>query len=262
MGCQVRTPSIGAEGLRHSETTRWGYSRENDGMKHKKPAFETDQDLTAIMTRHGKCTYLLLSLLGLILLFPYTNGEFSGRIVLSILFALVLIGGAFAIGRNPKMVVIGFGLAILSVGLQWTALLTNIAALFRLAGLAYIVFLVLTIGEVLKYLLRKGPVTADKLHGALAGYIMLALLWAFIYTITESFTPGSFNLPHVDTADPHAFYHLLYFSLTTLTTVGYGDITPVTDQAMSFVMTEQFSGVFFVGVLIARLAGMYPTDKK
>jgi hypothetical protein len=54
---------------------------------------------------------------------------------------------------------------------------------------------------------------------------------------------------------------LLYFSFTTLTTAGYGDITPVTDQARSFVMIEQFSGVFFVGILIARLAGLYPPQK-
>ena len=46
-------------------------------------------------------------------------------------------------------------------------------------GMTYALFLLFTIGEVLAYILKKGPVTADKLHGALAGYIMLAFLWAF-----------------------------------------------------------------------------------
>jgi hypothetical protein len=59
-----------------------------------------------------------------------------------------------------------------------------------------------------------------QLHGALAGYIMLAILWAFIYSFVESFTLGSFRFEHVDATDPHAFYRLLYFSFTTLTTVG------------------------------------------
>jgi hypothetical protein len=128
--------------------------------------------------------------------------------------------------------------------------------------ISYVVILILTIGEVFRYILRKGPVTADKLHGALAGYIMIAFLWTFIYALIESFTPGSFTLEKVYSADdPHAFYRLLYFSFTTLTTAGYGDITPVTDQARSFVMIEQFSGVFFVGILIARLAGLYPPQK-
>lgn len=48
----------------------------------------------------------------------------------------------------------------------------------------------------------------------------------------------------------------------TLTTVGFDDITPATDQARSLVMIEEFTGVFFVGILIARLAGLYPPEKK
>jgi ion channel len=103
----------------------------------------------------------------------------------------------------------------------------------------------LTIGEVFRYILKRGPITADKLHGALSGYIMIAFLWTFIYALIESFTPGSFTLENVYSAnDPHAFFRLLYFSFTTLTTVGYGDITPATDQARSFVMIEQFRECF------------------
>ena len=99
------------------------------------------------------------------------------------------------------------------------------------------------IGEVLRYILKRGPVTADKLHGALAGYIMIALLWALLYSLIESFTPGSFASEQVRHGEPNTFFRLLYFSFTTLTTTGFGDITPVTDQARSVVMIEQFTGV-------------------
>ncbi len=231
-------------------------------MKHEKPKFEADEDLAQVVTGHGPCTYLLLALLGLILLYPYAKGDIIGRIVLAVLYSLVLIGGAYAIGRSRRTLIVGFGLAVLGVALQWTALFTNISAYFRLAGFVFILFLVLTIGEVLRHLLKKGPVTADKLHGALAGYIMIAFLWAFIYALVESFTPGSFNFPQVNATDPHLLFQFVYFSFTTLTTVGYGDVTPVTDQARSFVMIEEFAGVFFVGILIARLAGIYPPEKK
>jgi hypothetical protein len=101
-----------------------------------------------------------------------------------------------------------------------------------------------------------------QLHGALAGYIMLAILWAFIYSfVEESFTLGSFRFEHVDATDPHAFYRLLYFSFTTQYSRLWRPYA-VTDQARSFAMIEQFAGVFFVGVLIARLAGLYPPQKK
>jgi uncharacterized membrane protein len=85
-------------------------------------------------------------------------------------------------------------------------------------------------------------------------------LWAFIYSLLESLAPGSFDIAHTDPRDPHAFYPLIYFSFTVLTTVGFGDITPATDQARSLVMIEQMAGVFFVAVLIARLAGLYPQN--
>jgi hypothetical protein len=115
---------------------------------------------------------------------------------------------------------------------------------------------------ILRYILKRGPVTADKLHGALAGYIMLAFLWAFIYAAIEQWHPGSFGPDHLDFGQPGAFFRLIYFSFTSLTTTGFGDITPHTDQARSCVIIEEFTGVFFVGVLIARLAGLYPPTIK
>jgi hypothetical protein len=227
-------------------------------MKRENLDRDIDQDLAQVMTGHGPCSYLLVALIGLILIFPFTHTDIISRIGLATLSSLVLVGGVYAVGRRRRMLVVGLGLAILAIALQWSALLSRDPVLFGFAGIAYIAFLGLTIGEVLRYLLKRGPVTADKLHGALAGYIMIAFLWAFLYAIVEVFAPGSFSFPHSDTTDPHAFFRLLYFSFTTITTVGFGDITPVSDQARSLVMIEEFVGVFFVGILIARLAGLYP----
>jgi hypothetical protein len=232
----------------------------------KKPVqrAETDPDLAQVVTGHGPCTYLLLALLGLILVYPYLTGGIASRVVLGLLYAAVLLGGAFAIERSPRLFVFGLGLGALGIAAQWTYLATEL----RLAGLAaafvYVLFLLLTIGEVLRYILTKGPITADKLHGALAAYLMIAFLWAFIYILIENIAPGSFTLGGRPVgADPQkTFLHLLYFSFTTLTTTGYGDIIPVSDQARSIVIIEQFTGVFYVGVLIARLAGLYPPTQR
>ena len=103
-------------------------------MKREKPKFDSDEDLAQVVTGHGPCTYLLLSLLGLILIFTYAKGEFLGRALPAILYSLVLIGGAYAISWNSRRLIIGSGLALLGITLQWTALLTDIGVIYRLAS--------------------------------------------------------------------------------------------------------------------------------
>jgi uncharacterized membrane protein YvlD (DUF360 family) len=228
-------------------------------MRTQKPKRETDENLAQIVTGHGPCTYLLLSFLIFILIYPYCkNTHVVSRVIPSLLFSLILIEGIYVTSRTRQALIIGIVLSIINLVLLSFGQTTNLPIFFRLAGAIYILFLINTIGAVLRYLLIRGPVNADKLHGALAGYVMLAFLWAFLYSLLESFVPGSFDIAHLEQHEPSAFYPLLYFSFTVLTTVGFGDITPVTDQARSLVMVEQMAGVFFVAVLIARLAGLYP----
>jgi hypothetical protein len=230
-------------------------------MTHKQMPVEQDDDLAQVVRGHGPCTYLLLSLVALILIYPYLKENIFSKIILGLIYTMVLIGGAYAVGHDKRKLRIGLGLAIIAIGLQWVHFTTQDVWLQRMRAVIYIIFLLFTIGVVLAYLLKKGPITADKLHGALAGYMMLALLWAFFYALIESFTPGSFLLGGTRLGESGEFMHLLYFSFTTLTTTGFGDITPVSDQARSLVIIEEFTGVFFVGVLIARLAGLYPPQK-
>jgi Ion channel len=220
---------------------------------------ETDKDLAEIVVGHGRCSYLLVSLFLLLFIYPYCIDEGAiEKIIVSIIFSTILITGSYATGHNRGSLVLGVTLAIVAITLQWLHLVGMHPIMFRVLSLIYIIFLTYTIGAVLHYLLVKGPVTADKLHGALAGFIMLAFLWAFLYTLLEDIFPHSFSIGNGDTDKGNLFYLFLYFSFTTLTTVGFGDIAPITHQARSLVIIEQLIGVFFVAVLIARLAGLYP----
>jgi len=209
----------------------------------------------------GPCTYLLLLLLGLILLFPFLEEGLIARILLGILFSAVLLVGAFATRQTRSGFILKLCLALLGVGLQWAALWAESIATLELAGITYAVSLAVSFSGVLRYLLKRGPITADKLHGALAGYIMLAFVWSFIYALVEISAAGSFGPGNFDFRQHGTFFKLIYFSFTTLTTTGYGDVIPLTNHARSLVMVEEFSGVFYVGVVIARLAGIYPSHQ-
>jgi hypothetical protein len=174
----------------------------------------------------------------------------------------VLLVGAFATRQTRWGLILKLGLAFLGVSLLWTSLWVKSIAIFNLAGIAYTASLAVSFSGVLRYVLKRGPITADKLHGALAGYIMLAFVWSFVFALVEISNTGSFGPGHLDFMQPGTFFKLIYFSFTTLTTTGYGDVIPLTNHARSLVMIEEFSGVFYVGVVIARLAGLYPSNQR
>jgi len=228
-------------------------------MTHSKDQTKSDEDLSRMIIGLGPCTYLLLLLIGLILVFPLLEEGVVPRTLLGVLFSSVLLVGAFAAPQSRRWLILKLGLALLGIGLQWSALWTGSLPILDLAGITYAASLLISITGVLRYVLKRGQITADKLHGALAGYIMLAFAWSFIYALTEETTAGSFGPTSLDFTQPGAFFKLIYFSFTTLTTTGYGDIVPLTNHARSLVMIEEFTGVFYVGVLIARLAGLYPS---
>src|SRR5262249_22025206 len=81
-------------------------------------------------------------------------------------------------------------------------------------------------------------------------------LWAFGYSIADHLQPGSFSIGG-SAASPN-FSDLLYFSITTLTSTGFGDIVPLHRQARALCVLEQLTGALFLAILIARFAGVYP----
>jgi voltage-gated potassium channel len=102
-------------------------------------------------------------------------------------------------------------------------------------------------------------VSAESICGALCGYMLLGLAFGHLYCILESITPGAFHgdaefaIQLRDQSRRH--FLLTYFSFATLTTVGYGDITPVRDSARGLSVVEAILGQLYLAVLIAELIG-------
>ena len=95
----------------------------------------------------------------------------------------------------------------------------------------------------------------ETIYGAIVVYILIGLMWAFLYHLTEIIHPQSFSFAAELVTDLKK--SLFYFSFITLTTLGYGDLTPVSSPAKSLAMLEAIVGQMFIAVLIARLVGMH-----
>lgn len=218
---------------------------------------EVDEDLTQLVRVGGRCSYVLLALLSLILLYPYVIEWAWGRLVLMAMVSWIVIAIAYAVGRSRERLIAASFFAVTLIGLQWIYLATGNRLIFGVGVVIFLLFVAFAIAQLFAYLMRHGPVTGDKLHAALAVYVLGAFLWAGLYTLLNHINPDSF-LVNTARGGLLDFYDMLYFSFTTLTSAGYGDLTPATRRAESLVILEQIAGVFYVAVLIARLAGLYP----
>jgi hypothetical protein len=128
---------------------------------------------------------------------------------------------------------------------------------FLIAGLALIAFVV---ANLLRFVLRAPSVNTEVLSASISAYLMLGLLWTVAYWLVAQVTPNAFAF-NTGTKETMAGFNAFYFSFITLSTVGYGDITPVSKVARMLAAMEAMTGLLYVAVLIARLVALYSSPK-
>lgn len=111
-----------------------------------------------------------------------------------------------------------------------------------------------------RHLLLSGPITVNKIIGAICIYLLIGLNWSVFYLIINIINPNSFH-GLTSTAIGVQFSELLYYSYVTITTLGYGDVTPIRPIARTLSYLEAIVGQFYVAVLVAWLVGMYLSEK-
>jgi hypothetical protein len=174
----------------------------------------------------------------------------------------VLISAVFAVASRRSTLIIALLLAIPALVGRWINYFQPELvppAVFLTAGLVLIAFVV---ANLLRFVLRAPSVNADVLCASISAYLMLGLLWTIAYWLVDQLTPGAFSFNTTSgTKETMAGFNAFYFSFITLSTVGYGDITPVSKVARMLATTEAITGLLYVAVLIARLVGLYSTPK-
>ena len=172
----------------------------------------------------------------------------SERPVAEIFFALMLIAGAVASSEQRWMRLLIPPTVVLVLVVRW-ALLVSGAHGVVWRELTSLVALALFITVVAGRIYRRGPITGSRIHGAMAVYILLGLAWASFYTILYDLNPAAFS----GVGDAPTTNVWTYYSLVTLTTMGYGDIVPVHPIARSAAALEGLTGQLYLAITIARL---------
>ena len=194
--------------------------------------------------------YLLASLILLLVIYPYVVAGPAGPVALKVLSSIILITGVYAVSYRRRQIVIAVLLGIPAFVFGWLHVITGVPALDKAESVFTLLFYAFTALIVLSRVLTTRRIATDTIYGAVSVYLLMGLTWATAYDLVEGITPGSFSAGPGEVLTFPAF---IYYSFVTLATLGYGDITPITDQARSLAVLETVSGTLYIAVLIARL---------
>jgi voltage-gated potassium channel len=205
---------------------------------------------------------LLLALALLLIVYPAVHEEAGERLLFDALVTVVFLAAMLVVFKQPHHRLLALVLGVPTVVGVWTGYVfpglppKALAAAFHLVAAVFLVFAIATL---LREIHNDEKVSADSIYGAFCGYLLLGLIFGNLYGLVEWLKPGSFsggdNITSQLQNHEQRHFLLVYFSFVTLTSVGYGDITPASDAARGLAVVEALCGQFYLAVLIGELIG-------
>lgn len=199
---------------------------------------------------------LLITLVLLFLLYPVML-ELGLVREFRALFIFLMVSAVYSVSGRRRHLIVALALAVpaaiaqgivLAKPSRWALIA---AILLALAFLCYVTLLVLAA------VLRRGRITGDRIAGAVCVYLMLGFSWALLFGLVEVLQPGSFPASLELAGNPGDEYAFIYYSFVTLSTLGYGDIAPVSASARTFAWLEAVTGQLYLAVLVARMVALH-----
>jgi hypothetical protein len=215
-----------------------------------------------ILNRERRSKLLLASIVLFYILPALSEGRLIGRIAIILVLYVALVTAAMELAEKRAIFLTAIPLALLSMislalsqslTYQWIELASRIALA---------VFFFFVSASLFVYLGRAGSTEREGLYVSVSLYFLLGMCWFALYGVLNILKPDSFALGGVPLKEPVAWSTLLYFSMTTLTTLGYGDIVAVKPAARMFASLEAAAGVLYVAITVARLVASRSVPKE
>ena len=203
----------------------------------------------------GRFLFLLVSLVLYLFVIPIVDEVIHLKFLLDIFFSLVLVAAVYAVSVRVMGLVIGLFLAAPMLVSVWLAHLVTLKSVTVAAQFFTIAFMAYCILVFLRFILVQKKITPNIIYAAIVVYLLLGLMWALLYSLMHVLEPGSFHYGELPIGSDMIYF--VYYSFITLTTLGYGDITPIARWAVSFSALEAMTGQLYLAVLVARLVGLH-----
>jgi len=203
---------------------------------------------------------LMCSLLMLVTAYPLLFERSHARQLFTVLFCIALTASVLAVGRSRKVILIAVLLAV-PAELAMVATVVGKYINFQLLPTPGLVLgaalLIYTAAAILVDIFKSQRVSSDTICGAICVYLLLGVTWALLFKVVALHPTPDFPVAFNGLDAKNEFFDFVYFSFVTLTTLGYGDVMPVSPTARMLSWLEALFGQLFIAVLIARFVGLH-----
>lgn len=211
---------------------------------HRNFAFWTqERSLTALLV------YLLISIF---IWLPLSENEPWQEFIQDSVFNLILLAGCFSVSTNQSTRLVLYLLAVNAFVFRGLEFLNDQFVIKQLEILMSAMFFSLLGFLTMRYVLRDEESTSYRIQGAIIVYVVFGVICGLLYHSLYLYDNNAFNFTSIKASEV-SYAYLLYFSFTIQTTVGSGDIFPVSPWAKSFVIFQSMFGMLYPVVIIARL---------
>jgi Ion channel len=189
---------------------------------------------------------------------PFIEDLPRGDLIEGVLITLVMLSAVLAVSGRRRSLVAALVLVTPAIIGKW---MNHFYPRGMPAGVFLVssaVFFAFVLAQLLRFILRAPRVDGNVLSAGISGFLVLGLVWIPLYVFVARLNPAAFSLPGGPAAGGTMDgFNGFYFSLTTLCTVGYGDVTPVSKIARMLAVTEAITGLFYMTIFISRLVSIH-----
>jgi len=182
------------------------------------------------------------------------------RALFNVLFLAIILSAIRTLSKSILRMRIAVAIGMVGYALSWYSEFHQSTELIAAIYSCYIIVFTLLVVALAESVFGNGLVDFNRIVGAICVYFVTAIIWALVFSLLETVQPGSFDLP-TRAAEPGIQQNLvsqfMYFSNVTLTTLGYGDILPVSRPARMLAGLEAMIGQVFLAFVVARLVGLH-----
>ena len=214
----------------------------------------SDKSLTA------SSSFLLLLVVFLIFIIPFFPLEWH-RILYSTFFTIIFLLSILTLSKYRSKI---FYLALVTIFTEWLSELFDLAVLLHISFITNIAFFYLLVALFIMQIAKAREVTLNVILESINGYLMLGMSFSILIALICLIDPNSFSFKHLsESMTPSISYvsNYIYFGFVTLSTLGYGDVVPLTPAARSLAIFTSVTGQMYVAIIIALIVSKYLSQK-